>query len=44
MSKFLNDDVRKMLTDILNDMVDDVYVKLYVDTLNVIHVLRHINY
>ncbi|NMB18436.1 MAG: glutaredoxin [Erysipelothrix sp.] len=33
MSKFLNDDVRKMLTDILNDMVDDVYVKLYVDTL-----------
>ena len=33
MSQFLNDDVRKMLGDILKDMVDDVQVKLYVDTL-----------
>lgn len=33
MSQFLNDDVRKMLGDILIDMVNDVNVKLYVDTL-----------
>ena len=33
MSQFLNDDVRKMLGDILKDMVNDVQVKLYVDTL-----------
>lgn len=33
MSQFLNEDVRKMLGDILKDMVNDVQVKLYVDTL-----------
>lgn len=33
MSQFLNDDVREMLSGILNDMVDDVQVKVYVDTL-----------
>ena len=33
MSKLLNDDVKEMLTNILKDMVDDVYVKVYVDTL-----------
>ena len=31
--KFINDDVKKMLSEILVDMVDDVNVKLYVDTL-----------
>ncbi len=33
MSQFLNEDVRKMLGDILKDMVDDVYVKLFVASL-----------
>lgn len=31
--KFINEDVKKMLGDILVDMVDDVHVKLFVDTL-----------
>ncbi len=33
MSKFLNDDVRKMLGEILNEMQDEVQVKLYVDSM-----------
>ncbi len=33
MSQFLNEDVRKMLGDILKDMVDDVYLKLFVASL-----------
>ncbi|HZJ86645.1 MAG TPA: thioredoxin family protein [Erysipelothrix sp.] len=33
MSKFLNDDVRKVLKEQLEAMQDDVQVKLYVDTL-----------
>lgn len=32
--KFINEDVKKMLGDILVDMVDDVHVKLFVDTLD----------
>jgi glutaredoxin-like protein len=32
--KFINDDVKKMLGEILEDMVDDVHVKLYVDALS----------
>ncbi len=34
MSKFLNDDVRKMLGEILDEMQDEVQVKLYVDTMD----------